>query len=78
MHESSIIQEHIEAYDYRAALDVANNVKNYIDENAIALMEAGSARLKLDKSIVRKKQKLQITIFIQSSRVIIGTSLNTL
>ena len=69
MHESSIIQEHIEAYDYRAALDVANNVKNYIDENAIALMEAGSAR---------KKQKLQITIFIQSSRVIIGTSLNTL
>ena len=67
MHESSIIQEHIEAYDYRAALDVANNVKNYIDENAIALMEAGSARL-----------KLQITIFIQSSRVIIGTSLNTL
>ena len=57
MHESSIIQEHIEAYDYRAALDVANNVKNYIDENAIALMEAGSARLKLDKSNCEKKAK---------------------
>ena len=54
----SIIRRHIEAYDYRAALDVANNVKNYIDENAIALMEAGSARLKLDKSNCEKKAKV--------------------
>ena len=53
----SIIRKHIEAYDYRAALDVANNVKNHIDENAIALMEAGSARLKLDKSNCEKKAK---------------------
>ena len=53
----SIIRKHIEAYDYRAALDVANNVKNYIDENAISLIEAGSARLKLDKSNCEKNAK---------------------
>ncbi|ASS37304.1 hypothetical protein AXF17_01680 [Mogibacterium pumilum] len=53
----SIIQEHIEAYDYRAALDVANSVRDYISKDAISLIEAGSARLKLDKSNCEKKAK---------------------
>ena len=57
MHESSIIQEHIEAYDYRAALDVANSVRDYISKDAISLIEAGSARLKLDKSNCEKNAK---------------------
>lgn len=78
MHESSIIQEHIEAYDYRAALDVANSVRDYISKDAISLIEAGSARLKLDKSIVRRMQKLPTMTFIRLSKAIIGTSLNIL
>lgn len=53
----SIIQEHIEAYDYRAALDVANSVRDYISKDAISLIEAGSARLKLDKSNCEKNAK---------------------
>ena len=53
----SIIQKHIEAYDYVAALDVANSVRNYIRNDAIFLIEAGSARLKLDRSNCEKKAK---------------------
>ena len=53
----SIIQKHIEAYDYRAALDVANSVRDYISKDAISLIEAGSARLKLDKSNCEKNAK---------------------
>ncbi len=32
-----------------AALDVANSVRDYISRMQISLIEAGSARLKLDK-----------------------------
>lgn len=53
----SIIKRHIEAYNYVAALEVAIRVREHISEQAIALIEAGAARLKLDKSTCDKKAK---------------------
>ncbi|WLD76278.1 hypothetical protein QU661_00085 [Mogibacterium neglectum] len=53
----SIIKKHIEAYDYVAALDAVGDDSNYISKEAILLMEAGAARLKLDKVECDKKAK---------------------
>lgn len=53
----SIIKKHVEAYDYVAALDAVGNESDYISEEAVFLMEAGAARLKLDKSECGKKAK---------------------
>ena len=53
----SIIKKHIEVYDYVAALDAVGDDSDYISKETVFLMEAGAARLKLDKSECNKKAK---------------------
>lgn len=50
----NVIKRLVEAYDYVAAYKVAETIKEDINANALKLIEAGVARLKLDKSTCSK------------------------
>lgn len=53
--KKNLIKKHLQAYDYVAALRIAGPIASNIQREAIALMEAGAARLKLDKSTCAKR-----------------------
>ena len=44
-----MIKKHVEAYDYYAALDIADDMEDGISENALALLKIASERVKLNK-----------------------------
>ena len=44
-----IIRNHVEVYDYRAALDVAKGMENYLSADLITALEIACARLQLDR-----------------------------
>lgn len=52
--KTNIIKRMIESYDYVAAYQIAEPISEYIDKRALLLMEAGNARLDLDKGTCSK------------------------
>ena len=52
--KTNIIKRMIESYDYVAAYQIAEPISEYIDKRALLLMEAGNARLNLDKGTCSK------------------------
>jgi len=55
--KKNLIKRHIESYNYVAAYEIAEPLKEFIDERILLLIEAGMARLKLDKSTCSKAAK---------------------
>lgn len=52
--KKEIIKKHINAYDYVAALAIAEDMEGFISEDAIRLMKAGVSRLRLDRNTCDK------------------------
>lgn len=52
--KTNIIKRMIESYDYVAAYQIAETISEYIDKRALLLIEAGNARLNLDKGTCSK------------------------
>ena len=52
--KKAVIVKHIEAYDYHAALSIAIGIRNHLSKDAIMLLEAANARVRLDMNEVRK------------------------
>lgn len=52
--KKNIIKNHLYAYDYVAALSVAESIKNRISKYAVIMMELANARLKLDRKTCDK------------------------
>ena len=55
--KKEIIKKHIDAYDYVAALSIAEDMMEFIDEDLIILLKAANYRLQLDFSSVDKLLK---------------------
>ena len=47
--KKQIIRNHIDVYDYRAALDVVKGMENYLCADLITALEIACARLQLDR-----------------------------
>ena len=52
--KKEIIRKHINAYDYVAALAIADDMEGFISEDAVRLMRAGASRLRLDRNTCDK------------------------
>ena len=52
--KKEIIKKHINAYDYVAALRIADDMEGFISEDAVRLMRAGASRLRLDRNTCDK------------------------
>jgi CRISPR type III-A/MTUBE-associated protein Csm6 len=52
-----IIKKHIEAYDYTAALSVADEIRDDISDNAYILLEIATERVKLNRNKINKLNK---------------------
>lgn len=49
-----LIKKHVQAYDYTAALTIAEEIKDYLSQEAILLLQVANHRLKLNKSGIDK------------------------
>lgn len=54
-----IIEKHIDAYDYTAALAVAEEIKDKISEEAYRLLQIADARVKLNRNEISKRTQNQ-------------------
>ena len=59
-----IIKKHIDAYDYDAALTVANNLTRTDKKNLIRCIQIGKSRLELDfETVEENMQKMNVSVF---------------
>ncbi len=55
--KKEIIKKHINAYDYVAALRIAEDMEGFINEDAVRLIRAGALRLRLDRNACDRLMK---------------------
>lgn len=55
--KKEIIKKHINAYDYVAALRIAEDMDGFISEDAVRLIKAGALRLRLDRNACDRLMK---------------------
>lgn len=59
-----MIEKHVNAYDYTAALAIADEIKSTISEEAYSMLQIGAARVKLNRNeISRLEKKVSYQIF---------------
>ena len=66
--KKEIIKSEVQGYNYVSALEIAKNMRDFVDDRAVLLIEGGAARMKLDKvRCLQIQTKTNYTMFTHTN-----------